>query len=185
MIVTIIVRVTKGNKSFHQPYIIEGNPDLKNENDCIMNFIYWLNQTLKNYHDLDLEDFTNWPKDKVENKYLWGDADSEYTKPISYKTVYNKNKRYYTKAGIPFGLLGLSSFRSGFYCQAYLNSINHEISTEVLNELTMLIAGWRDLRTQDIYRKKELDAMLTIRGRAKQPTPAQMLGCDEEFKSDW
>jgi hypothetical protein len=185
MIVTIIVRVTKGNKSFHQPYNIEGNPDLKNENDCIMNFIYWLNQTLKNYHDLDLEDFTNWPKDKVENKYLWGDADSEYTKPISYKTVYNKNKRYYTKAGIPFGLLGLSSFRSGFYCQAYLNSINHEISTEVLNELTMLIAGWRDLRTQDIYRKKELDAMLTIRGRAKQPTPAQMLGCDEEFKSDW
>jgi hypothetical protein len=24
--------------------------------------------------------------------------------------------------------------------------------------------------------------MLTTRGRAKQPTPVQMLGCDEEFK---
>jgi hypothetical protein len=77
MIVTIIVRVTKGNKSFHQPYIIEGNPDLKNENDCIMNFIFWLNQTLKNYHDLDLEDFTNWPKDKVENKYTCGSMQTQ------------------------------------------------------------------------------------------------------------
>ncbi len=80
-----------------------------------MNFIYLLNHTLKNYHDLDLEDFTNWPKDKVHNTNLWGDADSEYTKPISYKTVYNKNRRYYTKAGIPFRLLDLSQFRYSFY----------------------------------------------------------------------
>ncbi len=81
--------------------------------------------------------------------------------------------------------MGLSSFRSGFYCQAYLNSVNHQISAEVLNELTMLIAGWRSLRTQEIYRKKEIDPMLTTRGRTKQPTPAEMLGCNEEFISEW
>ena len=49
----------------------------------------------------------------------------------------------------------------------------------------MLIAGWRNFKTQEIYGKKELDRMLTTSGRAKQPTPAQMLGCEEEFISQW
>ena len=82
-------------------------------------------------------------------------------------------------------ILNYWQFRSGFYCQAYLNSVNNRISTEVLNELTMLIAGWRELKTQKIYQKKELDPMLTTTGRAILPTPAQMLGCDEEFISKW
>jgi hypothetical protein len=77
-----------------------------------------------------------------------------YTKQISYSTVYKKNRKYCEKAGIPSKLLSLSSFRSGFYCQAYLNSVNHRISTEVFHELTMLIAGWRELKTQKAYQKK-------------------------------
>ena len=82
-------------------------------------------------------------------------------------------------------MLALASFRSGFYCQANLNSVNHTIVPEVLDELTMLIAGWRDPKTQEVYNKKEKDAMLTSRGRAIRPTPAQMLGCSDEFVSQW
>jgi hypothetical protein len=69
MTVTIIARVTIGNKAFNQPYIIEGNPELKNKNDAIMNFIYWLNENLKNYYGLDLNDIKNWPKEKIESKF--------------------------------------------------------------------------------------------------------------------
>ena len=116
--------------------------------------------------------FDEWPKDQLDNKYFWENQNSNYTKPISYKTVYEKNRRYYGKAGIPSKLLALSSFRSGFYCQAYLNSINHRISIEVLNELTMLIAGWRDLKTQKVYIKNKLDPLLTSKGRGIRPTPA-------------
>jgi hypothetical protein len=185
MIITIIARVTKANNAFNQPYSIEGSKELNKEEDSIMNFVYWLNKTLKKYHDLDLDNFKNWPKEKVDNKYLWGNEASKFTKPISYSTVYKKNRRYYENAGIPSKLLGISSFRSGFYCQSYLNSVNHRISTEVLNELTMLIAGWRDLKTQKIYQKKQLDPMLTAECRALRPTPALLLGCDEEFKNNW
>jgi hypothetical protein len=185
MIVTIIARVTKANNAFNQPYSIEGTPKLKNNKDNIMNFIYWLNKTLKKHHDLDLNYYKNWPKENIENKYLWGNSALNYTKQISYSTVYKKNRKYCENAGIPSKLLALSSFRSGFYCQAYLNSVNHRISTEVLNELTMLIAGWRELKTQKAYQKKELDSMFTTAGRAVRPTPAQLLGCDDEFISKW
>ena len=124
---------------------------------------------LEIYNNLN---FDEWPKDQLDNKYFWENQNSNYTKPISYKTVYEKNRRYYEKAGIPSKLLALSSFRSGFYCQAYLNSINNRISIEVLNELTMLIAGWRDLKTQKVYIKNQLDPLLTSKGRGIRPTPA-------------
>ena len=80
MIVTIIARVTKGNNAFNQPYSIEGSIVSKLEGDEIMNFIYWLNETLKIYHNLDLQNFDKWPKNKLENKYLWGNPNSNYTK---------------------------------------------------------------------------------------------------------
>ncbi len=185
MIVTIIARVTKANNALNQPYSIEGSIQPNKDSEEIMNFIYWLNETLKKYHNLDLKNIDNWPKEKLESKYLWGNSHSNFEKPISYTTVYVKNRRYYEKAGIPSKLLALASFRSGFYCQAYLNSVNHRISTEVLNELTMLIAGWRDLKTQTIYKKKQLDPLLTLKGKAIRPTPAQMLGCEKEFISQW
>jgi hypothetical protein len=49
----------------------------------------------------------------------------------------------------------------------------------------MLIAGWRELKTQAIYKKQQLDPLLTSKGRAVRPTPAQMLGCEKEFISQW
>jgi hypothetical protein len=65
MIVTIIARVTKGNNAFNQPYSIEGSIQSKLDGNEIMNFIYWLNETLKKYHNLDLKNLDNWPKEKL------------------------------------------------------------------------------------------------------------------------
>jgi hypothetical protein len=109
--------------------------------------------------------FDEWPKDQLDNKYFWENQNSNYTKPISYKTVYEKNRRYYEKAGIPSKLLALSSFRSGFYCQAYLNSVNRRISTEVLNELAIFKAGWRNLKTQKVYKKKSIRSFDNFKGK--------------------
>jgi hypothetical protein len=36
----------------------------------------------------------------------------------------------------------------------------------------MLIAGWRDLKTQKVYIKNKLDPLLTSKGRGIRPTPA-------------
>ena len=84
MIVTIVVKTKKGNKAFNQPYNIEGTPKLQNDKESIMNFIYWLNETLKSCHGLDQKDFKNWPKDKVDNKFLWGNVNSNHCSAISF-----------------------------------------------------------------------------------------------------
>jgi hypothetical protein len=39
---------------------IGNNLEADSDEDKIMNLIFWINETLKNYHDLDLKDPKNW-----------------------------------------------------------------------------------------------------------------------------
>ena len=108
MIVTIIARVRKGNKAFNQLYNIEGTPALKTNNDSVMNFIYWLNETLKKYHRF--KRFWKLAKEKKEKINFYG-AWKILHHSFLYVTVLNKKIKYCENAGIPKGLLALASFR--------------------------------------------------------------------------
>ncbi len=180
-IVTIIARITKANNAYNQPFNLEGAFD----DSSIMNFNYWLNKTLIKYHHLNLQENVSWENSKLIDKYLWGNKSSNFKEKILYSTVYLKNRLFYENAGIPAKLLGVHSFRSGFYCQSYLNSFERNISTTVLNELTMLIAGWKALKDQNVYSKVEMENLITSNGPIKDPTPEQMLGYNGVFENKW
>ena len=178
--VKIIVRVTKANPNVQQPFNIEGS--LSDNN--IMNFLYWLNRCLIIHHELDLEKYSDWIKSDKDT-FLWGSKSTKYKEPVSYSTVYKTFRTFYEKAGIPSKMLGIHSFRSGFFCQAYLNSLDRGFSLEVLKELTMILAGWRSPKDQEIYAKTEMKALLTMYGISKNVTPEQMLGCNQQFINKW
>jgi hypothetical protein len=67
----------------------------------IMNCVNWLNEFLKEEHELDIMNFKIWDKNMVEEKFLWGDVTSNFKKPVSYQIIYKKWRKFYTKAGIP------------------------------------------------------------------------------------
>jgi hypothetical protein len=53
------------------------------DEDNKMNPIFWINETLKKYHGLDLKDFKNWHLDEEKlNNYVWCTF-SKPNKPIS------------------------------------------------------------------------------------------------------
>jgi len=82
-------------------------------------------------------------------------------------------------------LLGIHSFRSGFNCQSLLNASIKGEDYNVMNELSMLLAGWRSSRDRATYNKNEMRSLITPLGVIENPSPEQMLGCDMQFESLW
>jgi hypothetical protein len=179
--IKIICRITKANEDWNQPFILEGEL----EDNRIMNFVYWLNKFLINLHDLDLQHFDSWNKDECKYKYLWGRKNRDFKEKIPYSTVYSKWRYFYQQAGIPQKLLGIHSFRSGFYCQSLLNASIKGLDYNVMNELSMLLAGWRSSSDRATYNKNEMRSLITPLGVIENPSPEQMLGCDMQFESLW
>ena len=152
-----------------------------------MDAVYWLNQHLKLAHKLNLKDFgkKNWEKNQ---SYLWGDINKmsvNYSKPVTYQNLYLTWKLFCGKAGIPIGWFGLHSFRSGFYCQSLLNTSSKYISIDTMNELTQMLAGWRNKRDQEVYFEPIMSELTTISGYIKDPTIEMLVGCEGVFKSNW
>ena len=185
--VTIIARITKCNRDWNQSFNLEGSLEY-NENEVNqMDAVYWLNQHLKLAHRLDLKDFgkKNWEKNQ---SYLLGDINKmsvHYSKPVTYQNLYLTWKLFCGKAGIPIGWFGLHSFRSGFYCQSLLNTSSKYISIDTMNELTQMLAGWRQKRDQEVYFKPIMSELTTISGYIKDPTIEMLVGCEGVFKSNW
>ena len=50
-----------------------------------------------------------------------------------------------------------------------------------MNELTMLLAGWKQEKEQTIYRKDEMSALVALKGTSVTPSPEQMLGYEGTF----
>ena len=99
--------------------------------------------------------------------------------------MFTQHFEYYENAGKPSKLLGAHSFRSAFYCQSYLNGMKNGFPIEVMNELTMVLAGWKNLKDQLVYKKDELKALITFFGIVDSPTPEQMLGYNGKFINKW
>ena len=179
--IKIVCRITKANQDWNQPFILEGDIN----DNRIMNFVYWLNLFLINAHGVRLVDFDTWEKNA--SKYLWGSKrkNNNYEKKIPYITIYEKWRFFYKKAGIPDRLLGTHSFRSGFYCQSLLNASKKGVDYNVMNELSMLLAGWQTKRDRAIYLKNNMRALITPSGAVDNPSPEQLLCCDNEFVSEW
>jgi hypothetical protein len=67
----------------------------------------------------------------------------------------------YTKAGVPDKILGVHSFRSGFYCQSILNSQKKSLDINTMIESSQLLAGWKTKSDAAVYFKIEMDEQLT------------------------
>jgi hypothetical protein len=132
-----------------------------------------------------LDNFDEWKRDDITLIYLWGNHSSKFKKKISYSSVYLTWKYFYEQSGIPSQLLGLHSFRSGFYCQSLLNATIKGLDYNVMNDLSQLLAGWRRKRDRSTYNKIEMVSLTTNHGIVQNPTPGQMLGCDFDFISKW
>jgi hypothetical protein len=157
IILLIEAQITKCNKNWQQPLNLEGYIDENN----IMNPIFWINETLKNYHGLDLKDFENWHLDDEKlNNYLWCQF-SNLNGPIPYTTVYRKFRLFYNNAGIEDKVLGIHSLRSGFYCSAYLSALWNGFNIETMKDLTMHIAGWLHKKDQNVYQKGNFSNMIS------------------------
>jgi hypothetical protein len=185
--VTIVARITKGDNDWNQAFNLEGLLEYNEKEVNQMDAVYWLNKHLKNAHKLNLKDFDKkiWEKNQ---SYLWGNVDSKtrkHSNPIPYQQLYRTWRLFCDKAGIPSGWFGLHSFRSGFYCQSLLNSSSKGISIDTMNELTMMVAGWRHKRDQEVYFKPIMSELTTIGGFIENPTIEMLVGCEGVFKSDW
>jgi hypothetical protein len=150
-----------------------------------MNVVYWINEFLKEEHDLNIVDFDNWDTSQHAEKFLWGNKSSKFTEKISYGTIYKTWLYFYTQAGIPDKFMGTHSFRSGFYRQSILNSSLKGISEDTMQALSQLLAGWKTGKDSYPYFKKEIKEQHTPSGYVEDPTPEQMLGYDGNFKSLW
>ena len=181
LILKIIARITKSNTDWNQEFNLEGNVNEKK----IMNVVYWINEFLKEEHDLNIVDFDNWDTSQHAEKFLWENKSSKFTEKISYGTIYKTWRYFYTQAGIPDKLMGTHSFRSGFYCQSILNSSLKGISEDTMQALSQLLAGWKTEKDSNPYFKKEIKEQHTPSGYVEDPTPEQMLGYDGNFKSLW
>ena len=116
--------------------------------------------------------------------YIYGD--SFFIKPISYETVYKTWREFYTNAGIDDKLMETHSFRSGFYCQS--NSNLKMIPTDVMKEISELLAGWKNKSDTVVYRKPQMIALTTWLGIAcyiNNPSSEQMLDSTKPFTSKW
>ena len=177
-VVTIIARITKGNQNYNQSFNIEG--DLFEP--VIMNFVYMLNEHLMINHNLKLSDWKTWKEtSEIKDTFIWGKKVSNFKERISYSTVYKTFRKFYENAGILAKTLVTHSFRSGFYCQSFLNSMKSGFPIEIMNELTMLLAGWKQEKEQTIYRKDEMSALVALKGTSVTPSPEQMLGYEGTF----
>jgi hypothetical protein len=87
-----------------------------------MNFVYWLNEFLKEEHDLNIFEFVNWETHQHAEKFLWGNKSTNFSEKISYGTIHKTWRHFYNQAGIPDKLMGTHLFRSGFKRQSILNS---------------------------------------------------------------
>jgi hypothetical protein len=181
IIVNIVCRITKANQDWYQHFNIEGDLTEKR----IMNFVYWLNEFLKEEHELDIMNFKKWDKNMVEEKFLWGDDTSNFKKPVRYLIIHKTWRKFYTKAGIPDKLLGVHSFRSAFYCQSILNSEKKNLDIDTMMELSQLLAGWKNKTDAAIYFKSQMNGLVTYAGLLEDPTAEQLLEYDGKFKSTW
>jgi hypothetical protein len=66
IIVKVIARITKANTDWNQEFNLEGNVNEKN----IMDAVYWLNEFLKEKHDLNFINFNNWDRCQHAEKYF-------------------------------------------------------------------------------------------------------------------
>jgi hypothetical protein len=126
-----------------------------------------------------------WDEKQCELKFLWGNKKTDFEKQIPYHSVYRTWRLFYENAGIPSKLLGIHSFRSGFYCQSLLNASIKGVDYNVMNELAGLVSGWKNPKDRAKYNKNETRSLITPRGVVENPTPEQLLGCDTEFVSKW
>jgi hypothetical protein len=181
IIVNIVCRITKANQDWNQYFNIEGDLTEKS----IMNFVYWLNEFLKEEHELDIMNFKIWDKNIVEEKFLWGDDTSNFKNPVRYQIIYKTWRKFYTKAGIPDKLLGVHSFRSAFSCQSILNSEKKNLDIDTMMELSQLLAGWKNKTDAAIYFKSQMNGLVTYAGFLEDPTAEQLLEYDRKFKSTW
>jgi hypothetical protein len=104
---------------------------------------------------------------------------------ISYQTIYKTWRIFYSKAGIPDKLMGVHSFRSGFYCQCILNSQSKGITEDNMKVFSQLLAGWKSEKDSSIYFKKEMKQQIASYGFVEDPTPELLMGYDGIFKSSW
>ncbi len=154
--VKFICRITRNDNNWNQPFLLEDAL----EDNGIMNFVNLLNKFLLSRHNLDLKNFNTWDKNQSELKYLLWRKNKAYKEKKSYTTVYNTWRYFYEQAGIPSKLLGLDSFRSGFYCQSLLNASIKGVDYNVMNELSALAAGWKRPKDRAHYNKNETRALI-------------------------
>jgi hypothetical protein len=181
IIVKVIARITKANTDWNQEFNLEGYVNEKN----IMDAVYWLNEFLKEEHDLNIINFNNWDRCQHAEKYLWGNKSSKFSEKISYETIYKTWRIFYTKAGIPDKLMGVHSFRSGFYCQSILNTQLKGITEDNMKVFSQLLAGWKTEKNSSIYYKKEMMQQSASYGFVEDPTPELLMGYDGIIKSSW
>ena len=180
IIVKIIARITKADKDWNQQFNLEG----KLNEGSIMNFVFWFNKFLMEEHALNLLYFNQWNKIEIFENYIWGHK-GDFKQKISYSQIYKIWRLFYENAGIPSKLMGVHSFRSGFYCQSQLNTVLKSVDLTTMKELAQLLAGWRTIKDRSRYDKNEQRSLITTDGFVDHPTPEQMLGCDFEFESKW
>jgi hypothetical protein len=133
---------------------------------------------------LNLLYFNQWNKIEIFENYIWGHK-GDFKQKISYSQIYKIWRIFYENAGIPSKLMGVHSFRSGFYCQSQLNTVLKSVDLTTMKELAQLLAGWRTIKDRSRYDKNEQRSLITTDGFVDHPTPEQMLGCDFEFESKW
>ena len=150
-----------------------------------MDPVYWLSEFLKEEYNLNILDFDDWVKSEHAEKYLWGNKSSNFRNKISYETIYKTWPHFYNQAGIPDKLMGVHSFRSGFYCLCILNAQKKGLSEKEIKMLAQLIAGWSTERDAAVYQKKELREQQASEGFVEEPTPEQLLGFDGNFIPLW
>ena len=150
-----------------------------------MDAVYWFNDFLIEKHDLKIINFENWDRCQHAEKYLWGNKSKHFSEMISYETIYKTWRIYYSKTGIPDKLMGVHSFRSGFYCQSILNSQLKGVTEDNMRVFSQILAGWKTEKESIIYYKKEMKQQITSYGFVEDPTPELLMGYDGIFKSSW
>jgi hypothetical protein len=104
---------------------------------------------------------------------------------ISCETIYKAWRMFYSKAGISDKLMGVHSFRSGFYCQNILNAQLKGLTEENMKVFSQLLAGWKSEKDRSIYYKIEMKHQTTSYGFVEDPTPELLMSYDGIFKSSW
>jgi hypothetical protein len=161
--VRVRLRVTKGCSDWNHLVTIQGLPELRSNN----NAVFWLNQALKLYYNLDLTQFEHWDQQRLRNVRLFPWERDALTQRLQVRAE---------AAGYPKKLFGFHSMRAGFITNALIKAAclmpSSPIPYSVL-ETTALVAGWMPGSKAQIGYVNEAARALVIGGRLIDPTCEQ------------